>query len=329
MTIYQYIGESSRSTFERGMEHLKDLEYRRVKSHILRHCEDAHPEMNPDEVKFGMKQLSSHRTAFERQIREAVLIDENNGPTLLNSKLEYTRCCIPKMTLKLGNKEEPVDQLKLKEKGIIEKLKLKYKGENKRQVDDKVDFPVRKRSKVENGPFDDQKIGPKSISTGSKLESPKNRENDEPGITEESILKIGDILAQTVEKMAQNGDSGPQIEPNIMGGDNLTQTVENEALKGDLWPQIEPNSDKGGAVKKPLKNPFEKTGLKTQNGDFWTKLEPDCDKGGAIGTPQIEPLKSVFWPDLLVYDKGGVDTKTPSKPLISMTRNGDKKAEYT
>ena len=114
--VYQYIGESSRSMYERGNEHLKDLEHRRTKSHILRHCEDVHPEMSPEDVKFGMKQLSSHRTAFERQIREAVLIDEKNGPFLLNSKLEYTRCCIPKMALKIGNKEEPVDPLKMKEK---------------------------------------------------------------------------------------------------------------------------------------------------------------------------------------------------------------------
>ena len=36
--LYRYIGESSRTTYERGGEHRKDLEFRRTKSHLLRHC---------------------------------------------------------------------------------------------------------------------------------------------------------------------------------------------------------------------------------------------------------------------------------------------------
>ena len=40
----KHIGETSRSVFERGGEHQKDLEFRRPKSHILRHCVMKHPE---------------------------------------------------------------------------------------------------------------------------------------------------------------------------------------------------------------------------------------------------------------------------------------------
>ena len=36
--MYRYIGESSRSTYERGSEHLADLKHRRTRSHLLRHC---------------------------------------------------------------------------------------------------------------------------------------------------------------------------------------------------------------------------------------------------------------------------------------------------
>ena len=79
-----------------------------------------------------MKILSCHKTAFERQIREAVLIDLNSGPKLMNSKLEYTRCCIPKLSVKLGNKDEKEDPLVSKEKSAVEKIKLLYKGELKR-----------------------------------------------------------------------------------------------------------------------------------------------------------------------------------------------------
>ena len=61
--LYHYIGETSRSTFERGIEHQKDLEYRRTRSHLLRHCEEVHPQENPDSISFGMRQISSHKTA--------------------------------------------------------------------------------------------------------------------------------------------------------------------------------------------------------------------------------------------------------------------------
>ena len=132
---YRYIGESSRSCYERGGEHQKDLEYRRPKSHLLRHAIEVHPEMDPDTIKFKMKALTFHKSAFERQIREAVMISEFAGPKLLNSKLEYNRSLLPKMSLKLGpDKSTSEDPDITKEKSVIEKIKLKYKSENKRQV---------------------------------------------------------------------------------------------------------------------------------------------------------------------------------------------------
>ena len=69
-----------------------DLHSKRHKSHMLKHVLNNHPDMNLEHVQFDMKILSSHKTAFERQIREAVLIDKYAGPTLMNSKVEYNRC---------------------------------------------------------------------------------------------------------------------------------------------------------------------------------------------------------------------------------------------
>ena len=86
--LYTYIGETSRSIFERSKEHKKDLEFRRPKSHMLRHCFEVHPELDPEKVDFRMKILTSHKSAFERQIREAVMIDHHSKDKLLNSKME-------------------------------------------------------------------------------------------------------------------------------------------------------------------------------------------------------------------------------------------------
>ena len=64
---------------------------------MLRHCEEIHTNENPDDIEFGMRILSKHRTAFERQLSEAVMIDEKNGKYLMNSRLEYSN--IPKIVI--------------------------------------------------------------------------------------------------------------------------------------------------------------------------------------------------------------------------------------
>ena len=118
---FKYIGESSRSAFERGVEYFKDLKYARPKSHMLKHCVIHHPDLDPRKVEFRMKILSSHSSAFERQITEAVLINRNSGVRSMNSKLEYNRCSIPTMMMKTGNKDGTVDATKEMEKTANEK----------------------------------------------------------------------------------------------------------------------------------------------------------------------------------------------------------------
>ena len=56
-------------------------------------------------MKFGMCIVKSFKTAFERQIGEAVKIssEKRKGTMLLNSKAEYNRCSIPRITTKSQN----------------------------------------------------------------------------------------------------------------------------------------------------------------------------------------------------------------------------------
>ena len=44
---FKYIGETSRSAFERGVEHYKDLEFTRPNSHMLKHVVIHHPDLDP------------------------------------------------------------------------------------------------------------------------------------------------------------------------------------------------------------------------------------------------------------------------------------------
>ena len=146
--LFMYIGETARSAYERGCEHLKDLQFKRGKSHYLRHAVEVHPTVPPEKLKFRMKIMSCHKSAFERQIREAVLIDMYSGPNLMNSKLEYSRCSLPKMYINLGNKKSE-DPMISKEKSTLEKIKLLYKSENKRsEIEASVVVPS-KRAKFE------------------------------------------------------------------------------------------------------------------------------------------------------------------------------------
>ena len=103
-----YIGETNRSAYERGMEHVRDIDGLKTSSHMLRHLLHAHEEEEAHwhEIRFGMKILKSTRSAFNRQIAESVLIQQKRkGNTIMNAKAEYNRCALPRLTPKLGEKD--------------------------------------------------------------------------------------------------------------------------------------------------------------------------------------------------------------------------------
>ena len=84
----KYIGETSRSGYERLKEHFKDLENISVKSHMLKSYIERHNNVELKEMKFSVKVLRSYFSAFERQIGESVYINHylKQGIELMNSK---------------------------------------------------------------------------------------------------------------------------------------------------------------------------------------------------------------------------------------------------
>ena len=52
---YKYVGESSRSAYERGLEHQDGLEKLDENNHMMKHVASHHQDMELEEVKFGMK----------------------------------------------------------------------------------------------------------------------------------------------------------------------------------------------------------------------------------------------------------------------------------
>jgi hypothetical protein len=149
----KYIGETARSTYERGFEHLSDVLNLSLRSHMLRHYVDSHMGEEFDSVKFPMKVIRYKRTSFERQILESVLIHENRCHNLLNSKSEYNRCSIPRITLNMGDSEVPylnkkaVIEMK-KEEAILAKIR-DLRKQNKRKRGNARGNPVRKKIKLD------------------------------------------------------------------------------------------------------------------------------------------------------------------------------------
>ena len=92
-----YIGESSRSIFERAKEHQRDRDSREDDSHQVKHWLIDHEDLaSPPQFKF--KILASFQDPLTRQIAESVRI-EGAGEGILNFRSEYSRCRVPRLRL--------------------------------------------------------------------------------------------------------------------------------------------------------------------------------------------------------------------------------------
>jgi hypothetical protein len=92
-----YIGETSRSLFERSMEHYRDMESFSHKSHIVKHWVLQHPELETA-PSFKFKILEQYKDCLSRQVGEAIKI-LYSPDVLLNSKSEYLNNCLTRITI--------------------------------------------------------------------------------------------------------------------------------------------------------------------------------------------------------------------------------------
>ena len=68
-----YVGESSRSIYERASEHLRDAEGNKEDSHMVKHWKVDHPDLK-ERPRFTIKVVATFRDAFSRQLSEAIRI---------------------------------------------------------------------------------------------------------------------------------------------------------------------------------------------------------------------------------------------------------------
>ena len=92
-----YHGETSKNSYTRGAQHLKDLEKRRSTSVMWRHCREKH---GGNIVGFRMGVTGHYRNdAMMRQISEAVRINRTDAAELINNKTEWNFVSFPQVVV--------------------------------------------------------------------------------------------------------------------------------------------------------------------------------------------------------------------------------------
>jgi hypothetical protein len=152
-----YIGETSRSIYERSKEHMKDAQGMHCDSHMMKHWVTTHKAEGQPE--FRMEVVRKYRDSLSRQIGEAVRI-QMRGCTL-NSKMEYNRSSLTRLVIddewerKLRERreeeeKETIRRMKhLEELGEEEIAQQRQMGEKRqRQQEEQTDRPKKRARKL-------------------------------------------------------------------------------------------------------------------------------------------------------------------------------------
>ena len=92
-----YVGETARSAYTRGKEHVKSLNNKEERSALWKHCKEKH---NSEVKQFRMDVTGVyHNDAMLRQITEGVRINNVNEDSLMNSKNEWNFFQIPRAVI--------------------------------------------------------------------------------------------------------------------------------------------------------------------------------------------------------------------------------------
>ena len=131
-----YIGETSRSLFERSREHVKNAMDLEQGSHMVKHWLSVHGE-EKECPQFVFKILGTYKDCLSRQVSEAVKI-HYSPDELLNSKNEYNANCIARVCVdetkfekKKREKMESIEESR--DKKAWEEFKDKHAGNRKRK----------------------------------------------------------------------------------------------------------------------------------------------------------------------------------------------------
>ena len=85
--VAEYLGETGRNSYTRGLEHLQHLEARNEDKSVL-WLHSVHHHQGRTDVPYSMRVTGSFKDCMDRQVMERVRITNFNGPVLMNRKNE-------------------------------------------------------------------------------------------------------------------------------------------------------------------------------------------------------------------------------------------------
>ena len=116
-----YFGETFRDARTRGAEHQSDFASNSEDSHMMKHLIENHSGCSHKDIRFGMTVIKSHKSSFERQIFESILIFRG-GKNVLNSKSEFSRCVVPRLSIMVGDDDKENTPLNSEKKRLNKRL---------------------------------------------------------------------------------------------------------------------------------------------------------------------------------------------------------------
>ena len=157
----KYFGESSRTGYDRGLEHQRALANRDEESPLVEHMMNAHPGIQElDNGQFEMKVKSVHPGPLQRQCEEAHMIQTFSGDTILNRKGEWGQNLPPRLSIE-DETYTAGAHTKRKRRGIIQT-----------QSEEPLDHQVRpqKKQKLEQDDHSDQQSKSHHMKAGQILQ---------------------------------------------------------------------------------------------------------------------------------------------------------------
>ena len=100
-----YWGESARTGFKRGLDHVEGLKRECEKAPLWRHAQRFH-EGEKEETWYQMKVVRSHKSPLTRQVDEGVEIAMCDAKIVMNSKGEWNGSRLPRMVIERGEQIE-------------------------------------------------------------------------------------------------------------------------------------------------------------------------------------------------------------------------------
>ena len=149
-------------------------------SHMLRHALDQHEGETLTRITFVMEVIKYTRTSFDRQILESICIQQNINHNILNSKSEYNRCFLPRLSTRLGDKEykkygQEQEMVRRREESLEMRIRDMRKTRNKsRKSRIKQTNPLAKRRETGDEIFSRVCAGWATEITEQELSSDKN-----------------------------------------------------------------------------------------------------------------------------------------------------------